>query len=467
MKTLLLPLCYTLVSLNVAAQIKFSSTYDATGMIPFGEVVAIIGKTTGLQSLSLTIHYRTQQKSIPISVQPDGSWSGLLPALPAKTRVVFAFHELRKATQADKQQALELLQITASQFLDSLRVTPFNGLTDQEAKVIIDGLYDKVLPAEKLTQFSTSQGKSLGGAVREQFRALTANSADMQLLIDLNNLKVKVIDEKRTIPERWVVVQNASLLAQPLKVDDLSVSMNTPIDSIADFLARKPVLLDSLRKRTSDATLLATINNLKRNVERYNQAKNDFSAKDNEVFGVFHAKLEALIAFVDSGTFFVRSLETESLQTTELLKFASIDVGGMYFPNWGKPTAPSSSTQASATAFGGFFFMISPYIQDIFAYKKYKSNPHPGYGLAPTVGVALFQVLGDNPKPVYFLGGSFRLNEAFRVNVGCSVFKLNKTEQKTYGIFGFGVALRVANLGDLMRLLSATTSELTTLPDIP
>jgi hypothetical protein len=477
MKPLLLfvIICLLATHAPVVGQVIFNDKYEAapSSQIPFGEVSGINGKTPGLQSLSLTIYYRTKKEAIPISVHSDGSWAGVLPALPAKAKVLFVFDALRKANQADTNKVRDLLKAAYSKFSKDLTQTPFPGLNDTQAKATIDSLYKASIPVE-LALFKTSDQKPLNAVITDNFQKLTASESDLDLIFKLDSITAQLDNERSDIENAWKDLKDKSILNRPLLIGSDSLDLLS-WKSVADSLVvpKYERVLDSLRNRTTDATLIGTVNFIVGSINDYAGtlvAQKRFAAPIDK----FNQKQREFLAFVSSGQFYVSTLQSESIETTEILKYASIDVTGLAFPNFkGDVTAPMNSTQAAANAYAGFFFMISPYFQDFLGPKlreawrkrcgKIRSETQ-GFGIAPSLGVALFQVVGENPKPIYFLGASLRLNEAFRLNAGWSFFKLNKSDPQFQWMPGFGVSLRLSNLGDLMRLFSSTTSELTNVP---
>jgi hypothetical protein len=130
-----------------------------------------------------------------------------------------------------------------------------------------------------------------------------------------------------------------------------------------------------------------------------------------------------------------------------------VDVTALLFPNF-----RGENNSANKKAFGGFFFMVTPYIQDFVAARQRNKLPKLASGLGPCLGVAMFQVLGEMPKPVYFLGVSARISDGFRLNAGLSVFKNDKNDRELQGMFGFGASLHIAYVGDLLRLLTTATT---------
>lgn len=436
-----------------SGQVVFDENYKRTdkGPLPYGETTALTGKKSGLIKLLLTVYVANQRKDINLSVHPDGSWDGILEPLSAKTRVVFKFTELRKATSEDK----ETVRKAAASSFDTFRVKVsdfvFKGVTDAEYKGVLDSLFRTTL-SESLANYQTEDKQPLTKSIDKNFQVFSKNNLDS--LRALTNEIGQRDDASNGIESVWKnLSKGITRTDSALKANGKPLAINSWKTAIADSLLKTRAginVLDSLRKYEISNPKSFT-NLAKGRLPRYGNLKQAVEV-NMKVVDDFLTTETNRIATVSTDQLFSSSVETESMLTADILKYASIDVSGLLFPN--------AENNTNRKAFGSFSFMITPYIQDFAALVSNRKNKPlvtpRSWGIDPCLGISLFQVLGENPKPVYFLGASVRLSDGFRANAGWSVFKTDKNDAYFQGMFGFGVSLHVAYLGDLLKIFSAT-----------
>jgi hypothetical protein len=424
------------------AQVKFDETFSQIGnsKLPYGEMITLSGKLNKqVDSLTVVLSYmvfssdggNNIKKSKKYADLKGMDWDVQFEPLPANSKISISFKTVSNVADREREELSNLLKLDFNKVVDIMTdgSIPLNASADK-AKEIIIGKFKKSLDIS-FRNYRVGTGKTLYDGI-------------------ISSMSEKNIDE-------WIAFINNSHKLQQFQDDykNLAVTINDSVkvgskkkSELAPFIFEEPNLADILRilkSKTSGAI-----------ANSFDDLINRYIGNDNEkAYAIRFAELKAFKenpaglsdAKLMASTSYVTSSYTESVESNELLKYAGIDMAAIVFPK---------SKDDSNPAFVGYYFLLSPYLHEIFGYtppKRWMSN------LTPTIGWGLSSSLADVKTPFFYTGLSYKINGAFRFTTGTTFFKNDNAKPEFEWMFGAGFSLQLSSVGDLIRLFNAAKTQ--------
>jgi hypothetical protein len=398
---------FLLVSTCSYAQIiQFDKDFNQKNneKLPYGELVKLVGEIeTGVKydTIIVSVNFsKFGKENVPnanvihkIAIIEGNQWNVLIDPLPANTSVFFDFKLIKQVTNDHKKF---LISKVKSALLDINYVPISSG--DQLTKYLNESLTDNL--TNSFDGYYIKNGISLKDYTLKIF-----NEINLSTKVELVNNIIDIYDFA--------------------KLNDSSF-FNKPTSKQFDFVDFKPDF--------SDKSKIDTITLKKMYFEGFNSDKSIVSKQHyiDSVFNLYFQKLE--LYFSKS---YHTSFISKSLETNELLKYASFDISSMVFPQ---------SKMNRNEAYVGYFFTVSPYL---FCKKNNICD------IFPTVGLGLSSSLSDIKQPFYYIGLSFRLNKIFNATVGTSIFKKSNSQPEFEWMPGIGISLKIIHLADFLKLVNS------------
>jgi hypothetical protein len=436
------------LSLNVKSQeIEFDTNFKKVNdaKIPYGESFQFVGKLTSApDSLIVTISYQvlvsdgtSSLKKIkkPATIN-NLEWSvSFENPLPADANISIHFDLFTSISEDDKNHLSNELKLNLESVAQDLLEGKISlNNTPEETKVILASLFiDKL--SLNFKEYRVENNKSLYQAISDWIRGINSWS-------DLSNYAINARSVKQFLKNYnndLSTINLEKIIIRGRNSSDYKV-IGESILGDENFLPD----LDTIFKKVSNEEK----NIIDRYIKLYKGGPEDEKGIKKRLSEVaeFNGKILNQPYIYVNNSYSAES-KSESTQSNELLKYAGIDMAAVVFPK---------SKDDSNPAFVGYYFLLSPYLHEIFGYtppKRWLSN------LTPTIGWGLSSSLAEVKTPFFYTGCSYRVNAAFRFTAGATFFKNDNTKPEFEWMFGAGFALQLSSVGDLIRLFNAAKAQ--------